>query len=1715
MGKDVTNRMEIGQEIAVIGMAARFPNARNIDEFWENLKNGVESLYHFSDEELLEAGIDPGLLTHPHYVKTYGCLEDIEYFDAAFFGYTPKEAEIMDPQIRIFHECVWTALEHAGYDSQAYDGLIGLYAGATANMDWEARAILSGKSNEIGFFAAGPLIQKDYLSIRISYKLNLMGPSFMLSTACSTSLVAIHVASQAILNGECDIALAGGITVAGTSKGGYLYREKMVFSPDGHCRAFDAAAKGFVAGDGAGIVVLKRLEDATLDRDHIYAVIKGTAINNDGMRKAGFTASSVEGQAEVIKMALQVAEVEPESISYIEAHGTGTELGDPVEIEGLRLAYNTNKKGFCTIGSVKTNMGHLDSAAGVAGFIKTLLALMHRQIPPSLHFEIPNPQVDFINSPFYVNTGLTQWLKGKYPLRAGVSSFGIGGTNAHVILEEAPPISDSVGQWVSESVKKSSEGTGGLAPLSKEHSSLRYQLILLSAKTSTALDRMKINLAQYLKENPYLNLADAAYTLQVGRKAFEHRWMAVSSTVDETIEMLASPGAGETHRVLPGEEGFDLEKPEATEDKDSLLQIGRLWLHGHNLDWKGLYSQDHRCRISLPTYPFERQRYWIEDDVIKIGAEGLKQNSQPNHQQVMSDWSYLPTWKRTILEPQNDNGFLMNLKCCWLVFVNELPIWQILEQHLKENQQVVIIVKAGNEFQQAECDDKHYTYTLNPQDNAHYDLLFRELAARDLQPHKIVHGWNVTGENYRRFKVNESFETAQYLGFYSLLNLAKTLGKQNFSRDIYIYVMTDHLQEVIGGEALQPEKSTVLGLLKSIPQEYPGIRCRSIDICLPEGEGIQNAALIDALLAEFTIDSTDTTIAYRNNQRWVQMFDPLHLEQPQEEQMRLRKNGVYMVIGGLGNIGLMFAKLLAKEAGARLILTGRSPFPAKHEWNQWLEIHDPEDPISLKIKKLREIEALGGEVLYIQVDAAHHQQMQHAIIQAEEAFGNINGVIHAAGIIEGESMRSIQELSKEDCRAQFQAKVYGTIILEELLKEKDLDFCWLLSSISCVLGGLGFGAFASANTFMDVFAKRHNQLNGSGSRWFSLNWDGMEADKSIDIFKRMLPLKKIDQLVVSRGGALHDRIDKGVKLETVKNRKYAKSTIETVSSLHPRPNLSTAYAAPRIPTEKSLARIWQSLLGYDEIGIHDDFLELGGDSLNAITVISRIHQEMNANIPVNEFFTQPTIEGIARYISNHSRKDKFISIEPGEKKEYYALSSAQKRLYIIHQMDENNTSYNMFDTIMLEGENFGHQLESTFRQLIHRHEGLRTSFDMIHSEPVQRVRDQVDFSIDFYDLTKGLNQATDESHAQAPMEHQVLQTIRKCIRPFDLGQAPLLRVGLIKTKESVYILVTDMHHIISDGYSMGILVKEFLALYEGKELPPLTLRYTDYSEWLRNGNLQHSLKQQEQYWLNEFSGNIPELQIPTDYERPAVQSFKGDLMDLLLDEKESAGLQEIASEGNSTLFMVLVALYNVFLAKLSDQEDIVVGVGVAGRRYEELHKIIGIFVNTLAIRNYPSMKKTFNKFLEEVKEKTLLAYENQDYQFEELVEKVLPHRKRNRNPLFDAAIVSLDIAVNAVDIPQIDSSTLNAKPYGHKNEVSKFDMTLICKKIEDKLRFIFEYRTELFKQETIQRFIIYFKEIVSQVIEDHDIKLKDITISHHLLRAESGKPSMKLGFEKQ
>ena len=611
--------------IAIIGMAGRFPGARTPGELWRNLLEARETITHFSVDELEPADAEEiAARSDPAYVAARGILEDVDKFDAGFFGITPREAQVLDPQQRLFLEAAWEALEDAGHDPRSFPGAIGVYAGASNNT-YFARNLIERKdvTDLVGWLTTMMGNEKDYLATRVAYKLDLKGPALNIVTACSTSLVAVATAVQSLSTWQCDMALAGGVSISLPQKRGYLWQEGVITSPDGHCRAFDANAAGTVFSNGLGIVVLRRLADAIAANDRIYAVIKGAALNNDGSAKVSFTAPSVDGHAQVIATAQALAGIDPDTISYIEAHGTGTSLGDPIEIAGLTQAFRAGGavgNGSCAIGALKTNIGHLDAAAGVAGLIKTALALHHRTLPATLHFQTPNPKLDLDNTPFVVNTKCRPWDAGGRPLRAGVSSFGVGGTNAHVVLEEAPAAAPS------EAARAS-------------------HLIVVSSRTPAGLEEQRRRLAAHLASEPELDLADAAFTLQTGRRAFDYRQAFTCSDHDGARKAL-SVSPAKAPRSAAAFEGVAFMFPG---QGAQYVDMGRSLY-----DEEPLFRRevDEACEVLAPLVGRDlRQIIYPASDRAPAAAEELKQTCFTQPSMFVIEYALARLWMSWGVQP--------------------------------------------------------------------------------------------------------------------------------------------------------------------------------------------------------------------------------------------------------------------------------------------------------------------------------------------------------------------------------------------------------------------------------------------------------------------------------------------------------------------------------------------------------------------------------------------------------------------------------------------------------------------------------------------------------------------------------------------------------------------------------------------------------------------------------------------------------------------------------------------------------------------------------------------------------------------------------------------------------------------------------------------------------------------------------------------------------
>ncbi|BAZ70674.1 beta-ketoacyl synthase (plasmid) [Fischerella sp. NIES-4106] len=1835
-----------GSEIAIIGLAGRFPGAKNINEFWHNLQNGIESISFFSDEELLASGIDAEFISQPNYVKANAVIEDAEFFDSAFFGFNPRDAEMTDPQHRIFLECAWEALENAGYNSETYNGSIGVFAGSSLSgylLNIYLNQNIRNSTDERQITIAG---DKDYLATRTSYKLNLTGPSYTVQTACSTSLVAVHLACQSLLNGECDMALVGGVSISAFRKSGYIYNEGGINSPDGHCRAFDAKAQGTVTGEGVGIVVLKRLEDTLHDRDVIHAVIKGSAINNDGSNKVSYTAPRIESQAKVIKTAQVVAEVNAETITYIEAHGTGTSLGDPIEIAALTQAFqrSTKKKNFCAIGSLKTNIGHLDAAAGVAGLIKTVLALKHKQIPPSLHFEQPNPQIDFANSPFYVNNKLSEWKTDKHPRRAGVSSFGIGGTNAHVILEEAPIV----------------ETCHGVSLQSRP-----WQLLFISAKTSTALESATNNLANYLADNSDINLADVAYTLQVGRRNFNYRRVLLCRDIQDAITTLADPNQqgvlskfSETRNhpivfMFPGqgaqyvnmgrelyetepifrqqiddccellkrhlnldltnilypssleatqaelqqtfltqpalfvieyalaklwmawglhpqamighsigeyvaacisgifsleealnlvvirgrlmqqiesgsmlsvsisaqeiqpmlgselslaasnapslcvvsgatnaiealqngltEQGVDcrrllhtshafhsqmmepilepfvqhvreinLKPPQipfisnvtgtwitaeqATDpnywarhlrqpvlfnegiaellqqSERILLEVGpgrtlttlakrqlisqtvvltslrhpqeqvsdvafllntlsRLWLTGLQINWTGFYAHEQRRHVSLPTYPFERQRYWIEansETVLSTVSQKLL-SKKPN----IADWFYIPIWKQsTPIEFFKQKEFVTDKNSRWLVFIDDYGVGDAVVQRLAQQSQYIVKVRVAEKFTQL----NKYTYTINPQQKNDYNTLLQELHKKSLIPTAIAHFWSITPNDTldcNKLKA-QSFENSQNLGFWSLLYLIQAFGKANISDSVKLRVITSNVQNVIGDENLYPEKSTILGPCKIIPKEYPNVNSCLIDVVIPSANVPPTQNLIDYLITELTTQQTENIVAYRGHHRWIQTFEPIRLNENIPGKTKLKEGGVYLITGGLGGIGLVLAEYLAKTVQAKLILIARKGLPERSQWEQWLENHDSQDPVSRKINKILELTELGSEVEVKSADVASYAEMQVTVTEALEKFGQINGVIHAAGIAGG---GMIQLKTEEIANSVFAPKIKGTLVLEEILNSKNihLDFLVLCSSQSSILSEFGQVDYCAANAFLDVYAAYCNSKFDQFT--VAINWgswqevgmavetelpeqlkrqrkeelkQGILSQEGAEAFNRIL-LSSLPHVIVSTQDFQtvieHNNSFNYLEQELALLSQASKTNVSKIS--HPRPSLANPYVAPRNEVEQTLADVWQQFLGIEKIGIHDNFFELSGDSIITIQIVAKANK-LGMKLTSQQMFMHQTIAELATTTGVIETNQNKNNSEVGE----VYLTPIQHRLLAQNQSKIDSLK----QSLLLEIQQTCNPkiLEQAVQYVIEHHDVFRLHF-IQKKIGLQQIEAHINDIMTYEHVNLSALSEDEQQHA---FESKITEIQNN----FSFSEGSLIKIAFIELRSQPknYLLIV-IHHLLVDAVSWQILLKDLQTVYqqlsqaEAIQLSDKTISFKQWAQSIQEYAQTSEIAQEQDYWLAK--SQIPFCSLPVDYFADENTAANADIVSISLDKTATQALLKNVNRAYNTQIndVLLTALVQAF-AKWTGEQRLWVDVENNGRdivfknsKYISFSRTIGLFTTRFPV----------------------------------------------------------------------------------------------------------------------------------------------------------------------
>ena len=1552
--------------IAIIGMACRFPGANHVDAFWENIKEGVESVSEFSDTELAASGVPSSLLNDPDYVKKGFVIDDPASFDAGFFGYSPREAETMDPQHRLFLETAWQAFEDAAYVPEAFPGEIGIFAGAklsTYLINQLPRQPLTGSIEGFRTLIGN---DKDYLTSRVSYKLNLRGPSICVQTACSTSLVAVHMACESLLSGACDMALAGGAAIMVPQKEGYLFQEGMILSPDGHCRPFDARAKGIAGGNGVGAVLLKPLEAAIADRDRIYAVILGSAVNNDGDGKAGYTAPSMAGQSAVIREALNISQVNPDTIDYIEAHGTGTEIGDPMEISALTRIFSekTNRKEFCGIGSVKANIGHLDTAAGVASLIKTVMALKHRTLPPSPNFRQPNPRINFSDTPFFVSDTQKEWVRNSHPRRAGVSSFGFGGTNAHVVLEEAPDHP------------------------AKQALQYPLNLLTLSAKTQAALTRQIQNYRSFLESNPDALIEEICFTANTGRSHFPYRFAAVAASKDDLhLQLTAAVRENPSPNLFQGVAGnqtgpkvtfdmsgqsFDHDQlagiisdshmqqtryhlPVTQGDKDGfhllISALGKLYVHGADIDWNGFYHGNRLCRIQLPTYPFEKQRHWatkpVDDESHKteINAESSQ------------NCFYEVTWREKRfpdIEPP-----LTNHPGAWIVFADKSGAGHLIAEQLQARGDECVLVFSGN----ATADFPHTVSLFDFDKPEAYPELFSRITKR-LPCRGIIHLWALDA--------TESIDASQHLVCGSAFHMIQALHDFNWpAQTPRLCLVTQGVHPVmLQTVPLSIGQAPLWGLGKVIGIEYPELNCLRVD--LDPKDAKENVPL---LLNELHAIDPESQVAFRDNLRYVpRLFKPP--ADSTKSKTTLCQNATYLITGGLGALGLEMARWMADQKAGHIVLVSRKK---------------PTEKVNRALDALR-------ERIHISVLSADVTDMDE-LGAVFEAINNdcppLKGIIHAAGVLKpGTSLAN----ETYDVFLKVTApKIQGAWNLHQLSRTQPLDFFICFSSVVSLWGIHGMASYTTGNMFLDALShyRRSMGLKGTTINWGPWSGIGIMVDYKMD---DRLAMQGIGTITVKQGIAFLEKALqedwKQVGLLPVNwdnvIRQYLNRTelkffddvvgqnVLGINDAIDSSKVSDIFQQLQnsVPAEhesllsKYLQAQISTILRIPRSQVLNDvnLMQIGMDSLIFLELAHLIERNLHITVPPRVFIEAPHIDNLVDFILTNSpvsepdinQPESGFSISPDPNSNYvpFNLTDIQHAYWIGRSgvTELGDVACHIYFEIETEELDLD-RYTAAWQMVVNRHDMLRA---IILPDGRQQVLENPPlFQINAEDLRGDTPEMVSQKTVliREEMSHQV--------RPAD--RWPLFEVRATILDDRRTLLHISMDILIADGYSIYNLLQEIDHYYRMPDqgLASIECTFRDYVLAEAAFRESDTYQRAEQYWMDKLQTLLPAPELPLAKSPSELEQTRFVRREARLDPTTWNQLQSFASQSGITRANVLLSAYAEVLATWSKSRDFTLNLTFFHRLqgHPRINEVIGDFTSLILLQvgvthDVPFMERT-------------------------------------------------------------------------------------------------------------------------------------------------------------
>ena len=1179
--------MNNDNRIAIIGYSFSGPGASNAHELWRTLE-AKKTGYRQSTKEEQKNNLPKEIYQDSQFIDVGAGLEDYKTFDAKFFGISPRDANWLDPQIRKSLEHAWMAFEHAGYSPNNIEELVGTFLSSSLNSYFLENLIndyVQGDESTRSQLVF--LNEPDFLASRIAYHFNWKGPAFTLRAGCSSSSVAIHQACNALNHFDCDIALSGGVAIKPRYHYGYIHEKDGILSADGYCCPFSDNATGTIFANGIAFVVLKRLEDAIENNDSIHGVIYGSAINNDGHEKAGFMAPSPTGQVDAMLTALIAAGLEPDDISNIETHGTGTAIGDPIEFKGLMDVYGKCAKQTISLGAIKANIGHLDAASGATGLIKMLLALKNKKIAPMANFANANNKIDLENSPFYVPTTVQPWYaKGKGRIGV-VSSFGIGGTNAQLV----------VGELTSK-------------PHYAKHANKQEKVFIpLSAKTKQSLISLIQKLSVYCKENLETNVADLSYTLVLGRTHLKCRIGYIVSDVNELISQFDSTQESDLIDIEPNT-AIQVRKSDFI-DPHIMFES---WISGASVSNLNETIPGYN-RLSLPGYQFDKSVFWAElTDSQKI--------------QDTSKWFYLPCF---VLEKIPERDIDLNNKNV-LLFADNHGFVDSFSKILRRKNANVKVVRQSNKYGLIGNED----ILLNPSDHSEYEQLQADLLKEDFFPEYIFHAWTL-GEQLL------NFEQSQHHGLYSLINTIQNLYHSNGASSCKLTIITDKLFNFSGCDQIDPNKSTLLGISQVLPKEHSNWQTNLIDIQILDTKHSTN---FQGILNEVA-RNISSEIVLRGRNRYIRDYQQYILSPDKLQKCSIEKNKNYLVLGGLGNFGLELAEFIGSTKNGRIFLSSRTNFPNPEEWNSWISTHGESHSISQKISYLQDLIKRGVFVEVVKADVTQIEDLQHIKSYIETKHGPVSGVIHAAGVVDN---GMIQHKNIDSLQKVFAAKVQGTKNVCKVFGGNELDFIVLCSSMNSIIGGLGQLDNTAANAFIDSYADYYlhtfnenilainwGAVNEARARNYTATPQFTELSKE-HIKNKMTKSEIFDVYEKLFSASLEPRVVVSTLdfEQVIKNWSKVGSLSELLqvvdTTKKDREKLALGdYIEPKSKVAQDIATLWQEYLGLDAIGLKDNFFELGGNSLVAIQFIGKLTKHYQINIHAMSIYEYQTLDEFANY----------------------------------------------------------------------------------------------------------------------------------------------------------------------------------------------------------------------------------------------------------------------------------------------------------------------------------------------------------------------------------------------------------------------------------------------------------------------------------------------------